>query len=192
MKIIEQIQAAGRDGKLLPGAVENLASFLDAGLPAWAEASIAELASRGAWAELNDRFYRHLEFGTGGMRGRTIGRITTAAESGTPDAFGGPERAAIGSNMMNDFTLIRATVGLFRYVEKYRRTRGETGRPRLVAAHDVRFFSAHFTELAASTWIRLGGDAFGISCIRAAKASMDFLLPWMGNQFCCIVIKGRG
>ncbi len=32
--------------------------------------------------ELNDRFYRTLSFGTGGLRGRTIGKIVTAAERG--------------------------------------------------------------------------------------------------------------
>jgi hypothetical protein len=38
---------------------------------------------------------------------------------------------------------------------------------------------------------RLGGGVFAISCIRAVKAFMDFLLPAMGNQFCGLVIKER-
>ncbi len=149
-----------RREKVLPGAAENLASFLGAGLPAWAQASIEELVSRGEWAELNDRFYRCLEFGTGGMRGRTIGAVTAAAETGAPDPFGGPEHAAIGSNMLNDFTLVRAVIGLFRHVDKVLKGGGGPARPRLVIAHDVRFFSMHFTELAASAWMRLGGEAF--------------------------------
>ena len=32
--------------------------------------------------ELNDRFYKTLAFGTGGLRGRTIGKIVTKAERG--------------------------------------------------------------------------------------------------------------
>ena len=58
------IENAQRAGTLLPAAAENILAFLDAGLPAWAEQSIAELVSGGKWSELNDRFYRYLEFGT--------------------------------------------------------------------------------------------------------------------------------
>jgi len=35
-----------------------------------------------------------------------------------------------------------------------------TAKPRLVIAYDVRHFSRHFRELAASTWTKLGGEAF--------------------------------
>ena len=160
MSILEHIDGAAGSGRLLPGTVENLRAFLGAGLPSWAEASIRELVTRGDWAELNNRFYRHLEFGTGGIRGRTIGAATTAAEAGSPGPYGSPEHAAIGSNMMNDFTLVRATIGLFRYVDRVVRRSGGPVKPRLVVAYDVRFFSRHFTELAASTWMRLGGEAF--------------------------------
>lgn len=154
------IQQAIRDGKLLPAAAENIATFLAAPLPAWASASIAELVTRGEWSELNDRFYRYLEFGTGGMRGRTIGVVTTAAEQGTPGPLGSPEHAAIGSNLLNDLTLLRAVIGLFRYTQKHLCNLGVKAAPRLVIAHDVRHFSRHFCELAASTWCRLGGDAW--------------------------------
>ena len=160
MNILEQVRSAAETKQLLPGAADNIASFLGAGLPAWAQGSIEELVGRGEWAELNDRFYRYLEFGTGGMRGRTIGRVAAAAETGAPGPLGSPEHAAIGSNMLNDFTLIRAVMGLFRSVEKYLQPSGRPARPRLVVAYDVRYFSQHFTELAASTWMRLGGEAF--------------------------------
>lgn len=158
-------------GQLLPSAAENLAAWLAAGLPAWAQDSMRELVERGQWAELNDRFYRYLEFGTGGMRGRTIGRVATQAETGPssphgshpsaglPASAGSPAHAGVGSNMLNDFTLVRATVGLHRYVTKYLAERKDPAKPRLVIAHDVRHFSRHFCELAASTWSRLGGEA---------------------------------
>jgi phosphoglucomutase len=61
--------------------------------------------------------------------------------------------------VLNDFNLIRATVGMFRYVEKYLRDSGRHDLPRFVIAHDVRHFSRHFCELAASTWCKLGGQA---------------------------------
>ena len=119
---------------LLPSAGENLTTWLGAGLPAWAQESMEELVPRGEWAELNDRFYRYLEFGTGGMRGRTIGRVGAKAETGTPDAKGSPAHAGIGSNMLNDFTLVRATVGLYRYVAKYLAGRNASAKPRIAVA----------------------------------------------------------
>ena len=39
-----------------------------------------ELALGKNWAELNDRFFKTLAFGTGGLRGRTIGKIVTKDE----------------------------------------------------------------------------------------------------------------
>src|SRR5512133_2626792 len=108
----DRIAAAAKAGDLLPSTAENLGAFLDAKFPAWTDQSVDELVNQGAWGELNDRFYRYLEFGTGGMRGRTIGVIPAKAETGTLDERGSPEHAAIGSNMLNDFTLIRAVIGL--------------------------------------------------------------------------------
>jgi len=159
MSVTDQIAQAVKEGKLLSSAADNLRSWLQAGLPAWAEQSLQELIARGEWGELNDRFYRYLEFGTGGMRGRTIGVKTAAAETGTPSALGSPEHANVGSNLLNDFTLLRAVIGLHRYVAKYLAAKNSSAKPRIVIAHDVRHFSRHFCELAASTWVRLGGEA---------------------------------
>lgn len=156
----DALAAAVQRGSLLPAAAENIRAFSQAGLPDWAQQSIDELVDRGEWAELNDRFYRFLEFGTGGMRGRTIGRVTAAGETGPPEAQGAPAHAAIGSNVLNDFTLIRATIGLYRYTARFLAARQDATPPRIVIAHDVRYFSRHFCELAASTWVRLGGAAF--------------------------------
>lgn len=178
MTIADRIQAAAKAGKLLPSTVENLQTFLAAKLPAWAAQSIEELAAKEAWGELNDRFYRFLEFGTGGMRGRTIGVISATAETGTLSATGSPEHAAIGSNMLNDFTLIRATIGLHRYTSKFLASRGVAGKARLVIAHDVRHFSRHFCELAASTWTRLGGEAFIFDGPRSTP-QLSFSVRWL-------------
>ena len=160
MTTFEKVSAAAKSGQLLPSTAENLGVWLTAALPAWASASIAELVDKQAWAELNDRFYRYLEFGTGGMRGRTIGVVTTAAETGELGPQGTPAHPAVGSNVLNDFTLVRATIGLFRYTQKFLAKEHRFDVPKLVIAHDVRHFSRHFCELAASTWTRLGGNAF--------------------------------
>jgi len=153
------LQDAVRDGQLMPSAAENISTWLAAGLPDWARASMDELMARGEWSELNDRFYRYIEFGTGGMRGRTIGVVAAKAETGTLTASGSPEHANVGCNLMNDFTVIRATIGLHHYVAKHLAARGSKTVSKLVVAHDVRHFSRHFCELAASTWTRLGGEA---------------------------------
>jgi len=44
--------------------------------------SVTQLAEGGQWVEIVDRFWRTLAFGTGGLRGRTIGRVVTAGEQG--------------------------------------------------------------------------------------------------------------
>jgi phosphoglucomutase len=178
MSTLDRIQAAVQAGKLLPSAAENLSTFLSAKLPDWAQTSIEELVTKEAWSELNDRFYRYLEFGTGGMRGRTIGVVSAAAETGTLNAAGSPEHAAIGSNMLNDFTLIRAVVGLHRYTAKYLASRGVAETPRLVIAHDVRHFSRRFCELAAATWVRLGGEAFIFDGPRSTP-QLSFSVRWL-------------
>ena len=160
MKTVELIKQAGADGRLLETSVQNLTDWATGDfLPDWALASIEELVSEGQWDELNDRFYQFLAFGTGGMRNRTIGNYVTAPERGTPSEMGTPSHAAVGTAVLNDFNIIRATIGLHRYCDRVLKQRGVTSPARLVIAHDVRHFSRYFCELTASTWMRLGGEA---------------------------------
>ncbi len=160
MSTLESVKKAGQSGKLLATSVENIESWLSAGfLPAWAVAAVDELVADEAWDELNNRFYQPIKFGTGGMRTRTIGEVTPPSEMGTPDKLGAPEHPAVGTNMLNDFNVVRATVGLYRHCEAYLAETETCDVPKLVIAHDVRHFSRHFCELAASTWSKLGGLA---------------------------------
>ncbi|MEM8868506.1 MAG: phospho-sugar mutase [Verrucomicrobiota bacterium] len=160
MSLIEKIEAAGATGSLLESTVENLKLWAGADfLPAWTAESIGELIDQEAWDELNDRFYQNLAFGTGGIRGRTIGRISTTVEKGEDFDTGSPAYAAVGSNVLNDFNLVRATIGLYQYVSGYLAEKKRYELPRFIIAHDVRHFSRHFCELAASTWTKLGGIA---------------------------------
>ena len=160
MSLIEKIESAEAAGSLLESTVTNLKNWTSADfLPEWVGASITELIEKEEWEELNDRFYQTMAFGTGGIRGRTIGKVTASAETGTLSVQGTPEHAAVGTNVLNDFNLIRATVGMFRYVKQYLDESGRHDQPRFVIAHDVRHFSRHFCELAASTWCKLGGQA---------------------------------
>jgi phosphoglucomutase len=40
-------------------------------------AAITELLEGGEWQEIDDRFFKTMAFGTGGLRGRTVGKIVT-------------------------------------------------------------------------------------------------------------------
>lgn len=186
MSFLDTLESAAADGRLLRPSLENLRIWVAAGLPAWAVASLEELVGRGEWAELNDRFYRDLEFGTGGMRGRTIGRVSTSAEQGVVGPLGTPEHAAIGSNILNDYTLVRATIGLFRHVAAYLAGNSDPRPPTLVVAHDVRHFSRHFCELAASTWSRLGGVAYIFPGPRSTP-QLSYSVRWL-DAHCGVVI----
>jgi phosphoglucomutase len=186
MSLLTSLQSAASAGHLLPSTLANIQTWLAAGLPAWATASLDELVAQQAWGELNDRFYCDLAFGTGGMRGRTIGRVFTAAEQGKVGTMGTPEHAAIGSNILNDYTLVRATIGLFRHTAGYLKAKGDARPPALVIAHDVRHFSRHFCELAASAWSRLGGQAYIFDGPRSTP-QLSFTVRHLGAN-CGIVI----
>lgn len=186
MSLLANIQSAGAAGHLLPSTVKNIELWLAAGLPAWATASLEELVAGSQWGELNDRFYRDLEFGTGGMRGRTIGRVSPAAEQGQVGPMGTPEHAAVGSNILNDYTLVRATIGLFRHTASYLKSKGDPRLPSLVIAHDVRHFSRHFCELAASAWSKLGGQAYIFDGPRSTP-QLSFTVRHLGAN-CGVVI----
>jgi len=156
-----EISKAVESGKLLPASADNLAQWLESpSLPEWALQSLDELIKNAKWEELNDRFFQDLAFGTGGMRGRTIGRVATDAEMGA-DGELNPAHAAIGSNTLNDIIVTRATMGLYRHTRAFLTSvKRDFEVPKLVIAHDVRFFSRHFCELAASVWSQLGGQAY--------------------------------
>ena len=160
MNLIETIESAGAEGFLLDSAVSNLKIWASSDfLPEWVVASINELVQKEQWEELNDRFYQNMTFGTGGIRGRTIGKFSTSVEHGSLSAMGTPEHAAVGTNVLNDFNLIKVIIGLYRYAKFHLETCESIDQPRIVIAHDVRHFSRHFCELAASTWTKLGGQA---------------------------------
>lgn len=85
--------------------------------------SVASLLEREAWEELNERFYRDLSFGTGGIRGVISG----------------------GYNRINPFIISRATQGLANYILK-KQTADESS---VAIAYDSRRYSDTFAEQAA-------------------------------------------
>lgn len=79
---------------------------------------------KGNTKEIEDRFYKGLEFGTGGLRG-VIGA---------------------GTNRMNIYTIRKATQGLANYILSHGHEAVESG---VVIAYDSRRFSKEFAEEAA-------------------------------------------
>ena len=74
--------------------------------------------------EIEDRFYKDLEFGTGGLRG-IIGA---------------------GTNRINAYTVAKASAGLADYIV----SNGEEAKKRgVVICHDSRHFSPEFAQVAA-------------------------------------------
>ncbi len=156
---LKQLLSEASD-KIMESSAANILGWLDENfLPEWAIDALVELFEEGRYEEINDRFFRFLAFGTGGMRGRTIGKQPAMAELGRQSEQGTPEHAAVGANNMNDFNVVRATMGLFNYCKDYLDANGG-GTPKLVVAYDVRHFSKRFCELAASVWTRMGGEAY--------------------------------
>ena len=157
--LTEQIDRALSEGKLRADAAENIRRILSGEESDFAARVIGELSQANEWEELNDRFYKTLAFGTGGLRGRTIGKIVTPSERGTPTALGRPEFPCVGTNAMNYFNVGRATRGLIVYIQKWRSGQRMEGRAKIVIAHDTRHFSQEFTRLAAETASANGCDA---------------------------------
>jgi phosphoglucomutase len=119
--------------------------------------AVGELVQTGAWEELNDRFFKTLAFGTGGLRGRTIGRVVTTAEQGKGGPNGRPEHPCVGTATMNFYNVSRAVRGMITYAKRFV---GDGRRPMLVFAHDTRHFSRDFAEFCAKVCSDLGCDAF--------------------------------
>lgn len=188
-ELISRIEAAVDRGQLMESTARNVRGVLT-GAPASADTAaikpgnfyqrvIEELVNACEWSELNDRFYQTLGFGTGGLRGRTIGKILTRAERGKAPEGERPEFPCVGTNAMNFFNINRATRGLVGYLHDRTgdrlavRSPGEAGsltfgnqhnairgKPKLVIAHDPRFFSKEFAELSAKIAAENGCDAF--------------------------------
>jgi phosphoglucomutase len=155
----ETLENVLKSGKLLASAVRNIRSLLEAAPSDLYQRVIAELVTGEHWDELNNRFYKTLEFGTGGLRGRTIGKVVTKAEHGRAGPNERPEIPCVGTNAMNFANVNRATRGLVAYAKEWHEKNEINRRPKIVIAHDTRFFSREFCALAANVAVENGCDA---------------------------------
>ncbi|MFL6514180.1 MAG: phospho-sugar mutase [Chthoniobacterales bacterium] len=154
------LDAAVTSGELIDSARKNIQVLLSGAPSDIYSASVGELIASAAWSELNDRFYKTLAFGTGGLRGRTIGKVVTAAERGESRDGAAPEFPCVGTNAMNFYNINRASRGLVSYLTTWSQQHQLSTRPKLVIAHDTRFFSKQFADLAARIAAENGCDAF--------------------------------
>src|SRR5205809_7758019 len=133
-----KIDRAVAGGQLMKSAARNIRALL-AGAPSDLYLRVVgELVNAGEWYELNDRFYQTLSFGTGGLRGRTIGKIVTRAERGNAREDDRPEFPCVGTNAMNFFNISRATRGLVAYLHEFvgsTESRPTGKKPKIVIAY---------------------------------------------------------
>lgn len=98
---------------------------------------VVSLVEKGDMKELEDRFYRSLEFGTGGLRG----------------IMGG------GTNRMNTLNVAKATEGLSQYIKKAFPNEDAAGTLSAVVAFDSRHNHEKFSDVVARVFA-----ANGIKC----------------------------
>ena len=156
----ETLEQALREDRLLASTLANILQFLSGGNDPVYRAAIGELVEKEAWTELDDRFFKTLAFGTGGLRGRTIGKVVTRAEAGSQADGGCPEFPCVGTNAMNFYNVSRATQGLVNYIKEYLKKHSPETRPSLAIAYDTRFFSRQFAELTAKVATENGCDVY--------------------------------
>lgn len=163
----ESLTNAVKEGELLESSLTNIRLLLAGTKSPVAREAVEELVAAGEWQELNDRFYKTLAFGTGGLRGRTIGSIVTRAEQGSGGVNGRPEYPCVGTACMNYFNVGRAMRGLIIYVKKHVEATDPGRKPRLVIGHDTRHFSRDFAEFCAKIGTDLGCDIYLFDSPRA-------------------------
>jgi phosphoglucomutase/phosphomannomutase len=124
-------EQAASQGRLSPGAVQNLRIWLSE--PRYEEyvPQIVEHFQQGKWRELDDVFWTVIPFGTGGRRGKMY---------------------PIGSNAINDRTIGESAQGLADYV----REQIPGGPWSCAIGYDTRHRSRHFAELCAEVMAAAG------------------------------------
>jgi phosphoglucomutase len=118
---------------------------------------VEDLLAGKDWKELEDRFYRNLEFGTGGLRG----------------VIGG------GYNRMNTLVVKSATQGLAAYVRKAFPEKAAARQLKAVIAYDSRHYSPEFAEAAALILAANGIKTYLFSSLRPTP-ELSFAIRCLG------------
>jgi len=172
-----KLNAAVDAGELLSDSLRNITEFLESDNPVY-EASVSELAEGREWKELNNRFFKKLAFGTGGLRGRSIGEIVTSAEQGSATVGEGrPEFPCVGTASLNYYNITRATLGLVRHLVK---SYTGDGRPSLAVARDTRYFGQEFADCVTKVALENGCDVYIFPAPRSTP-HLSFAIRHLGT-----------
>ena len=138
---------------MIARAKDYIAKERDAGF----RSEVEKLLAAENWKELEDRFYRNLEFGTGGLRG----------------VIGG------GYNRMNTLVVKSATQGLASYLIKAFPEKARAGKLSAVIAFDSRHYSSEFAEAAALIFAANGVKTYLFSGLRPTP-ELSFAIRRLG------------
>ncbi len=141
--------------EIISRAKEYIAAEKDEGFRKEVEELIASPEKNAA--ELEDRFYRNLEFGTGGLRG----------------VIGG------GTNRMNTFVINNATQGLANYIKKALPDKAAAGKLSAVVAYDSRRYSDVFAEATALIFAANGFKTYLFTGLRPTP-ELSFAIRTLG------------
>lgn len=137
-----------------PTAEKNIQTWLNEAYDAETKAEIQSLLEQKAFTQLTDAFYKHLEFGTGGMRGEM----------------------GIGCNRMNRYTVGAATQGFANYLNECLE-----GKIAVAIAYDSRNQSNTFAKIAADVFTANGIEVYLFPALRPTP-QLSFALRHLGCQ----------
>ncbi|MBR2066720.1 MAG: phospho-sugar mutase [Solobacterium sp.] len=106
--------------------------------------------------EIEERFYQYLTFGTAGLRGKV----------------------GAGTNRMNPYMVGKATQGIANYILRFGEEAKEKG---VVIAHDPRYFSKEFSQLAAGIFAANGIKAYVFPDLRPTP-ELAYMINYLGTQ----------
>jgi len=145
---------------LSPDVQQRINTWLTPAYDAETQAAIKHLVDTNQDDQLNDAFYRSLEFGTGGLRG-----------------IMGP-----GSNRMNRYTLGMATQGLCHYLHQS----FPDQEIKVAIAHDSRNNARFFAETVAGIFSANGITAYLFDSLRPTPV-LSFAIRYLGCQSGCVI-----
>ncbi len=135
-------------------AKANVQAWLDGGYDEATKQAIRDMMANPG--ELNESFYKNLEFGTGGLRGIM----------------------GVGTNRMNKYTVAMATQGLANYVKK---SFAGIAKPKAAISHDSRNHSREFAEITAHVLAANGFHVYLFDGMRPTP-ELSFAVRHLGCQ----------
>lgn len=154
--LFDQIAAAASTNLLMESSAVAVRAWLESEMYSDFHDEIRALVEAGEWEQLNDGFYEHITFGTGGMRG----------------AMG------VGPARVNTRTIGEATEALAQYIETF----GEEAKKRgVVVCHEVRESSREFAEYVCEVLMAHDIRVYLFESFRATPV-LSFAVPHLGAQ----------